>query len=103
MEQSKLFSILREAGCPVTYREFPPGEAPSLPYIVFYQSEVVSFLADNHVYRFDREYTIEICSEAKNVELENRIFDTLDKYEIVWAYAGETRTDEGIYVSYIEI
>lgn len=103
MEQSKLFTVLKETGLPVTYREWPVNKAPSLPYILFIQDDIATFESDNSVYHHDKGFSIEIYSDKKNPALEDGVIDVLNRNEIIWSYGGETRTDEGIYIAYLEV
>lgn len=99
MKQSEVFKMLQATGLPVTYSEWPQGYAPPLPYIVFLQDGIDTFLADNKVYEYNDTYRIELYSENKDITSENKIIEQLNLEPVVWEKEYEDRTDEGLYQS----
>lgn len=99
MKQGEVFHLLEATGLPVTYSEWPPGFAPPLPYVVFLQDGVNTFLADNKVYEQSNTYRIELYSENKDIESEEKIMEQLYINKIIWRKEYEERTDEGLYQS----
>lgn len=99
MKQNEVFALLKQTGLPVTYSEWPQGFAPPLPYIVFLQDGVDSFLADNSVYDHKNGYSIELYSENKDVLSEDKIIEQLNNKSVVWEKGYEERTGEGLYQS----
>lgn len=99
MKQNKVFKMLQATELPVTYSEWPQGYAPPLPYIVFLQDDIETFLADNKVYNYSNNYRIELYSENKDIVSEEKIIEQLDLEPVVWSKEYEERTDEGLYQS----
>lgn len=103
MQQSKIFEVLKKTGLPVTYKEWPIGEAPQLPYIVFTRRNFDNFVADNVVYESDGEFDIELCTEGKDTAQEDKLIRVFAEEGIIWDWTGEARTDEGIYIVSFDI
>ena len=49
MKLSDFAAILEQANLPVTYRAFKTGNAPDLPYLVYYESSPAINAADNRL------------------------------------------------------
>ena len=96
MEATKLMEILEEMDLPVTNTNFPPNKKIKPPFIVFVRNEVPRFLADNKVYKHYDKYNVELYTECKNQELENKLINIFDKHEIVWEYLADERIQEGL-------
>ena len=54
LEELKL--ILDQTGLKVGYRLWAVGQAPPLPYILYYVDEEIGFKADNKIYA--KKYTV---------------------------------------------
>ncbi|WP_230683941.1 hypothetical protein [Streptococcus pneumoniae] len=73
MKLSDFAAILEQANLPVTYRAFKIGNAPDLPYLVYYESSPVINSADNTVNHQIKSVTVELAFESKDEDLEERL------------------------------
>lgn len=69
--RTRLESVLGEEK--VAYRLFPEGEAPELPYAVWYVDDNNNFGADGVVFYSAKGVTIELLVKYKNPSLEDAI------------------------------
>ena len=68
----------------VAYRQFPEGNAPALPFIVYYVQNSDNFGADNKVYLQKNEVTIELYTKNKDVTSEGLIEKLFNDNDIPW-------------------
>lgn len=102
MTVTELRKILDTMGIPVQYRAFKVGEAPSLPYILFYVEDNEGTLkADNYNYAKVKNVVIELYSEEKDIELEEKLEEILDKNTLEYAtYESYLDTEDMHEVAY---
>ena len=81
-------TILTELDIPYAYFQFKtkPG---SIPYIAYFESDKLRFLADDKVYHFEPHFAVELYSINKDFETEARLIALFDKYEVPWS-GGES-------------
>ncbi|MGL6197820.1 MAG: hypothetical protein ACRC3H_02690 [Lachnospiraceae bacterium] len=84
MTLSEIYSGLSGLGLPLTYRRYAEGEAPDLPYLVYYTPGSNNFSADGKVYLKVNEINIELYSEKKDIDSETKIEDWLDENNIFY-------------------
>ena len=77
-----LKAVLDRTGVPFAYRKWERGEAPKLPYGVYYAGPSNPFAADGVVYYSSQRYTLEVYSRDKDPELEARVEAALTQAEI---------------------
>ena len=65
--------IIEAPDLPVAYRAWREGEAPPLPYSVFYAGKANNFGADGKVYFSAQRYTIELYTEEKDPAVEQAL------------------------------
>lgn len=82
MTLEKLKDILKTTGLPVTYREWPKGAAPPLPYICYLVAYSNNFAADGVVYEKIDHIQIELYTMLKDLEAEERVEQALSFF--VW-------------------
>ena len=80
----KLLKILSEMGIPFAYDHFAEGEAPDPPFICFLFPGSENFAADNVVYMEFSSLSIELYTDEKDPELEDRVEAVLDGHELFW-------------------
>ena len=61
--------------CPIAYRSFPEGGAPTLPYFVYFVDGDTTF-----------RITLELYTEEKDFALENKIKQYFKENEIVYEH-----------------
>lgn len=103
MRAVKLMSILKELNIPVTNTEFPPNMKVNPPFIVFLRNNIPTFDADNVVYEYDFQYSIELYTCHKDEAMEEELLHKLDEHEINWSYVSDSRVQEGLYIMVVSI
>ena len=81
----------------VTYRAFPVGKAPALPFICYLCTQTDNFVADNKVHTVLQSVDIELYSALKDTASETKIETLLNNNNIVWDKYEEYITDENVF------
>ena len=85
MTHEEVMQMLAElSDIPFAYDHFSEGEAPDPPFICFLFPGSENFSADNTVYAEFQNLNIELYTDEKNPELEDRLEAVLNRYEIFW-------------------
>ena len=64
---------LEKLNMPIQYQAFALGQAPDLPYLIFYGDDSDNLFADNVNYFNNLNLTCELYSDTKDLELETKI------------------------------
>ena len=80
----KIISILNEIGLPYAYDHFSEGESPNPPFICYLLPGSDNFAADGKIYYKIDDVHIELYTDYKNTELELKVEDVLDRYNIFY-------------------
>ena len=80
----KIISILNEIGLPYAYDHFAEGESPNPPFICYLLPGSDNFAADGKIYYKIDDVHIELYTDYKNTELELKVEDVLDRYNIFY-------------------
>ena len=104
MQAVDIKSRLETCGLPITYRQFPEGEAPNLPYAVWYLGAETNFPADGENYHNIKQLTVELYTKLKDLESEAAVEAVLNGLG-VWSKTEEYIDDEKCYqiVYYLEV
>lgn len=78
---------------PTTYWSWPEGEAPAMPYLVYFEEGTNNFGADNKVFHFARRIYVELLTEKKDPAAEANVEALLDGLDIFWT-KEETHLDD---------
>lgn len=81
----------------VTYRQWPVGESPPLPFICYLVDGTDNFGADNKVYKAIHQISIEFYSKTKDTTSEGLIEDKLDSLSLFWEKDEVYLNDEQCY------
>lgn len=87
----------------VAYHHWEVGQEPELPYILYYADEDNNFYADDLVYYDGCGVTIEVYSEQKDVELENKMKKLLNDNELPYESYESFLDSENMYLKAYEI
>ena len=68
MTYAEIASMIESTELENTYYQYPEGEAPELPYILFYYPERDDFQADNKNYAKITQLNIELYTKEKDFE-----------------------------------
>lgn len=87
----------------VTYRAWPVGEAPQLPYICYFATGSDNFAADNIVYHSSTPVRIELYEDLKDLILEGEIEDALNGAGLYWVREETYIDDERCHLIIYEV
>ncbi len=102
MTLPELKEILKTLGLPVAYLQWAVGQVPELPYILYYSDEDNCFCADDVVYSDGCAVTVEVYSQRRDLELENKVKALLRKNKIPYESYGEFLKSEDMYLKAFE-
>ena len=89
--------ILEELGLPFAYDHFAEGESPETPFICYLSPGSDNFAADGKVYYKINEFHIELYTDYKDPELEERLEDSLDAASIFYEKSETWIESEKLY------
>lgn len=84
MTYDDITNMLKEAGLPLAYDHFAEGESPEPPFLIFLFPGSDNMFADNGVYFKISQLNMELYTEKKDPELEEKLEDILTAHEIPW-------------------
>lgn len=84
MTHEEVMQMLSETGIPFAYDHFAEGESPDQPFICFLFPGSENFSADNIVYAEFSNLSIELYTDEKDPELEDRVEEVLNTHELFW-------------------
>ena len=90
-------NIVESIGLPFVYYQFPIGQVPDLPYVIYYYPSSDNFSADDHVYQKIESLNIEVYTKEKDFAVEKQIEDVLDEHLIFWQKSESYITSENMY------
>ncbi len=82
MTLEKLSKMLETSGIPFTYRAWPEQEAPPMPFGCYMVSYNNNFVADGTVYYPIKHVQIELYTQLKDPEAEDKVEKALSS--LVW-------------------
>ena len=84
MTYDDITNMLKEAGLPFAYDHFAEGESPEPPFLIFLFPGSDNMFADNGVYFKISQLNMELYTNKKDPELEEKLEDILTAHEIPW-------------------
>lgn len=84
MKLSDLISLLKTIGIPVVYGSFQPAQETYPPFIQVSFDESNNFKADDVVYKKNDRYLIDLVTDKKDVELEEKTELLFFENNIAW-------------------
>jgi hypothetical protein len=84
MTYDDITNMLKEAGLPLAYDHFAEGESPEPPFLIFLFPDSDNMFADNSVYFKISQLNMELYTDKKDPELEEKLEDILTAHEIPW-------------------
>lgn len=97
MTYIEVSDMIRSFAFPYNYYQFPKGEAPAPPFVVFYYPNSDDFIADNKNYSGIRALTIELYTNNKDFQAEATIEATLEENEIPYTKTEIYIDDEQLF------
>ena len=99
-----LMEAVRAAtGCAYAYDHFAEGESPDPPFLCFLYPQAAEFGADNIVYHCFSQLDIEVYTDRKDPELEQKVEAVLSAYELFYHKSEVWIEDEKMYAVLYEL
>ena len=80
----RLIKILEKIGLPFAYSHFAEGESPQPPFMVYLLPKNKHFGADGLVYYKNTEVNLEVYTDKKDLQLEEKKEEKLDREKIYY-------------------
>ena len=97
MTHEEVMAVMEEIGLPYAYHHFAEGESPDPPFAVFLYPRSNNFSADGKVYFKTDRLNIEIYTDIKNIELEQKTEAVLDGHGIFYEKSEVWIESENLY------
>lgn len=102
MTTAQIASMVESIGLPFCYYQFetdPDNPAPNPPFVCFYYPGEDDFKADNINYACINELVIELYTDEKDFELENRVASILTANELPFSMTSTYIDSEHMFMS----
>lgn len=97
MSHEEVMAMMAETGLPYAYDHFVEGESPEPPFITFLYPKGRHFAADGKVYHKGKRLDVELYTDLKSPELEERVEAVFDMHGIFYAKSEVWIADENLY------
>lgn len=94
----ELYTQLKTLQLPVQYYMFQEGQAPNLPYIIYYNPSEQHENADNATLHISKDVIIEVYSEFKDLSLEEKLKELFNKNKLTYTFQETYLKDERMYM-----
>lgn len=98
MTLQELYKQLKHLQLPVQYYMFQEGQAPNLPYIIYYNPSEQHENADNATLHISKDVIIEVYSEFKDLSLEDKLKELFDKNKLTYSFQETYLKEERMYM-----
>lgn len=97
MNKAKVPEMLKEIGLPFAYDHFAEGERVDTPFLVYLYPQATNFSADGIAYYKKDRLSIEVYTDKKDIQLEDKVEAVLDKYGFFYAKSETWISSEKLY------
>ena len=97
MTKTEVVSILKELNIPFAYDHFAEGNSPRPPFCVYLYPNADNFSADGIAYFKKDVLSIEIYTDKKDLNLEERVEGILEKYGLFYSKSEVWIQTEKLY------
>lgn len=97
MEYEEIANMLGGTGLPFAYHHFAEGESPQLPFICYLTPGSNNFAADGKVYFKAKQLDVELYTDEKAPELEERLEAVFDAYGLFYEKSETYIESEKLY------
>ena len=94
---------LEKLDIPIQYRAFSVGQAPELPYILFYEDDSDNIFADNSNWFDVLNVSCELYTDEKDIELETKLQKLLYDIEIEYNSTETYIDSENMYLKAYDV
>jgi hypothetical protein len=106
MNLIELKNILEATGYPVAYLRFYETQdqpLPQPPFIVYLSAYSSNFMADNQVYKEINVIQIELYTDKKDIDAENKLATILNENELPYSTSETFIESENLYQKIYEV
>lgn len=96
---NELTGLIKEMGIPFAYGHFAEGESPSPPFICYLLPGSNNFSADGKVYHRINRVRVELYTDCKDPQTEEKVTAVLDKHGIFYDQTEVWIESERLYES----
>ena len=97
MEHKKVKEMVEELGIPYAYDHFAEGESPKPPFVIFYYPRTLNFAADGIAYFKKNVLNVEVYTDEKDIELEERIEAVFERHGLFFVKTEVWIESEKLY------
>ena len=94
---------LEKLGVPIQYRAFQVGQAPQLPYLIFYENDSDNIFADNSNWFDVLNIVCELYTDDKDIKLETKLQKLLYDLEIQYNSTETYIDSENMYLKAYDV
>ena len=84
MTHEEVINMMEEMELDFAYHHFVEGESPEPPFVVFLYPTSDNFSADGVVYKKINKLDVELYTDKKDIDLEDRVEAVLDSHGIFY-------------------
>ena len=97
MTHNEIVEMLEETNLPLAYDHFAEGDSPDPPFLVFLFPSSDNFSADGQVYFKIDNLHVELYTDRKQPDVENRVEAVLDRHGIFYNKTETWIPEERLY------
>ena len=97
MTYEEIAVMMQEIGLPFAYHHFAEGESPNPPFVIFLSPGENTFGADDLMYISFKKLNIELYTDEKSPETEERVEEVLYQHNIYYAKSEVWIESEELY------
>ncbi|MDE6789840.1 MAG: hypothetical protein K2J47_11070 [Ruminococcus sp.] len=97
MNYEAINEMMLEMGLPFAYHHFAEGESPKPPFLIFLSPGENTFSADNLMYHSFKKLDIELYTDEKSPETEERVEEVLLRHNIFYTKTETWIASEEMY------
>lgn len=97
MTYEEINEMMMEIGLPFAYHHFAEGESPNPPFTLFLSPRENTFSADNLMYHSFKDINLELYTDVKAPETEERVEDVLLQNNIYYTKTETWIESERLY------
>ena len=97
MNYETISKMMLEMGLPFAYHHFAEGESPKPPFLIFLSPGENTFSADNLMYHSFKKLDIELYTDEKSPETEERVEEVLIRHNLYYTKTETWIESEKLY------
>lgn len=97
MTKAEVPQMLKEMNLPFAYDHFAEGEAVDPPFLIYLYPRANNFSADGVAYYKKDRLQMELYTDKKDIELEEKVETVLDKYGFFYSKSETWISSEKMY------